>query len=115
MEKYMQNNRPEVCPHRTHFHQAVILRGNKILAVAHNSVGSRHKGCGYSDGTIHAERAVVKKLGDFSELRGTTLLVYRYNSQGELRNSKPCYDCELFLTKCIKEYGLRKVIYSVQK
>jgi len=103
---------PDVSPHLTNFHQALIVKGRKVIAIAHNSVGSRNKGCGYSNGTIHAERAVVKKLGDFSQLRGATLIVYRFNGHGDLLNSKPCYDCELFLTKCMKQYGLRKVVYS---
>lgn len=62
--------------------------------------------------TIHAERAVVKRLGDISQLRGATLIVVRYNKLGHTLNSKPCHDCQIFLEKCIREYGLRKVIYS---
>ena len=95
-----------------HNHHATIVKRNKILASATNRVGSRKLGCGYSTYTIHAERAVVKSLGDLSRLRGATLLVVRYNKQGEMRNSKPCHDCTLFLEKCMREYGLRKVIYS---
>ena len=110
----MENRRPAVLPHRTHFHQAVIIKRNKILAIGHNSVGSRSKGCGYSHQTIHAERAVVKNLGDFSLLRGATLIVYRYNAHDQLMDSKPCSECHLFLEKCMKEYGLRKVVYSVE-
>jgi hypothetical protein len=111
----MENRRPAVLPHRTHYHQAVIIKRNKILAIGHNSVGSRSKGCGYSHQTIHAERAVVKNLGDFSLLRGATLIVYRYNAHDKLMDSKPCSECHLFLEKCMKEYGLRKVIFSMQK
>jgi hypothetical protein len=95
-----------------HHHIATIIQRNRILASATNKIGSRKLGCGYSTYTIHAERAVVKRLGDVSLLRGATLLVVRYNKQGEMRNSKPCHDCELFLEKCMREYGLRKVIYS---
>jgi hypothetical protein len=100
------------CKHNTSLHHATIIRRNKVLASAYNTVGTRSRGCGYSDQTIHAERAVVKRLGDVSQLRGATLIVVRLNRQGELRNSKPCHDCELFLEKCMREYGLRKVIYS---
>jgi len=106
--------RPTVLPHKTFYHQALIIKRNKIIAIGHNSIGSRSRGCGYSSQTIHAERAVVKNLGDISQLRGSTLIVYRYNSFGELRDSKPCSDCQLFLEKCIKEYGLRKIIYSCE-
>ena len=54
--------------HNTHLHHATILKRNKILASSINRIGSRSKGCGYSDMTIHAERAVVKSLGDISQL-----------------------------------------------
>ena len=111
----MENRRPAVLPHRTHYHQAMITKRNKILAIAHNSVGTRSKGPGYSHQTIHAERAVVKNLGDLSLLRGATLYVYRFNAHDQLRNSKPCSECQIFLEKCIKEYGLRKVIYSTEQ
>jgi hypothetical protein len=107
-------HRPLVLPHNTHYHQAIITKRNKVLAIAHNSVGSRSRGCGYSHQTIHAERAVVKNLGDTSQLRGATLIVYRFNSLNQLRDSKPCPDCHMFLEKCMKEYGLRKVIYSME-
>jgi hypothetical protein len=40
------------------------------------------------------------------------LVVVRVNKKGELLNSKPCPDCQKFLLKCMKEYGLRKVYYS---
>ncbi len=104
--------RSPVNPHRTQLHYAQILVRNKVIAFARNSVGSRSRGCGYGDLTIHAERAVVKKLGDFTKLKGATLVVWRTNKSGELLPSKPCADCHLFLEKCMREYGLRKVIYS---
>jgi cytidine deaminase len=100
-----------VKPHKTFLHYAQILKRNKVLAVARNSIGSRSRGCGYSDATLHAERAVVKKLGDTSKLKGTTLVVWRVNETGDLRPSKPCPGCQLFLEKCMREYGLRKVVY----
>jgi hypothetical protein len=114
MEKHMVDRRPSVLPHRTHFHQATIVKRNKILAIAHNSVGSRSKGAGYSHQTIHAERAVVKNLGDLSLLRGATLYIYRFNAHDKLLDSKPCSECQIFLDKCMKEYGLRKVVYSME-
>jgi hypothetical protein len=110
----MENRRPSVLPHRTHYHQAVVIKRNKVLAIGHNAVGSRSKGAGYSRQTIHAERAVVKNLGDLSLLRGATLIVYRYNAHDKLLDSKPCHECQMFLDKCMKEYGLRKVIYSME-
>lgn len=98
--------------HKTSFHSATLYRRGKPIMTARNSVGSRSRGCGYSDQTIHAERAVVKRLGDLSQLNGCVLVVLRLNKQGDVLGSKPCADCQKFLEKCMREYGLRKVLYS---
>jgi hypothetical protein len=99
--------------HNTHLHYATITRRGKVIASSRNRIGSRSRGCGWSDQTIHAERAVVKSLGDVSQLHGCILEVIRVNKQGEYLNSKPCDGCTKFLQKCIKQYGLLKVHYSV--
>lgn len=99
--------------HRTQLHRAVIVKRGKILAEATNLIGSRSMGCGFSDRTIHAEKAVVKKLGDLNHLRGSDLYVFRVGKTEDCCFSKPCSDCESFLKKCMREYGLRFVFYSV--
>jgi hypothetical protein len=96
----------------THLHYATITKHGKEIACSRNRVGSRSRGCGYSNQTIHAERAVVKSLGDVSQLRGCTLTVIRLNKQNKIMYSKPCASCVKFLEKCIKKYGLLKVLYS---
>jgi hypothetical protein len=96
----------------THWHYATIEKHGKEIASSRNRVGSRSRGCGWSNSTIHAERAAVKSLGDTSQLRGCVLTVVRINKQGKILNSEPCYDCIKFLEKCIKKYGLLKVLYS---
>lgn len=101
-----------VAPHRTQLHYAQLHQRNKLLAEARNSIGSRSRGCGYGDWTLHAERAVIKKVGDLSKLRGAVLVVWRRNASGDIVSSKPCPDCQLFLEKCMRDYGLRKVLYS---
>ena len=98
--------------HRTRVHIAIIQNRGKIISIATNSLGSRSKGCGYSDRTIHAERAVIKKLGNLSLLKGATMSVIRLKDDGTIANSMPCHSCYVHLMKCIKEYGLRKVYYS---
>lgn len=113
MEKHIYAQHiPATNPLNTSLHHAIILRGNKVLASAFNKVGSRSRGSGYSEKTIHAEVNVVKSLGDFSLLRGATLIVVRHGVDGTLKSSKPCKTCHDFLEKCMSEYGLRKVIYS---
>lgn len=98
--------------HNTEFHVATIYRRRKPIAIARNKIGTRSRGCGWSDLSLHAERAVVKSLGDISQLRGCTLVVIRLSKHNEIRNSEPCEDCCNFLRKCMKLYGLRKVVYS---
>lgn len=98
--------------HNLQQHYAELYKRNKLVASSRNRVGTRSRGCGWSDSTLHAERAVVKRFGDVSQLHGCILIVVRINKKGELLNSKPCADCTKFLEKCMKEYGLLKVIYS---
>lgn len=99
--------------HRTSLHTAVVVKRGKIIAEASNQVGSRSSGSGFSTYTIHAEKAVIKKLGDLSKLRGADLYVFRVGGEEHSHASAPCSDCQIFLKKCMREYGLRFVFYSV--
>ena len=97
----------------TSLHIAFLYgRGGAMLAMSTNSIGSRSKGAGYSKYTIHAERAVLKMVGDNTLLRGATLVVVRVSKKGELMSSLPCHECTCHLTKAITKYGLRRVFYS---
>ena len=99
--------------HNTQIHIAILMKRGKILEIACNSIGSRSKGPGYQERTIHAERAVIKKAGDTSRLNGATLIVIRImRGTKEVGNSEPCHSCKCYLEKCMKEHGLRQVFYS---
>jgi len=101
--------------HDTSVHIAIIVSRGKIIAEATNRLGSRSRGCGYSNYTIHAERNVVKVLGDYSKLRDADMYVMRSgrSKNSEIfMNSKPCSDCEYFLNKCMRKYGLKNVYYT---
>ena len=101
---------------KTNRHVAIIVKGNKILAVATNQVGSRSFGSGYNYNTIHAEINVIKKLGSIKKLNGGTMYVFRTGkglNEDSVCHSKPCPICEKLLEKCMREYGLRRVFYSV--
>jgi len=100
------------CVHNTEYHVARLTRRRKVIAEARNKIGTRSRGSGWDDQSLHAERAVVKSLGDISQLNGCTLEVIRISKHGNIKNSEPCHNCRMFLHKCMKEYGLRKVIYS---
>ena len=101
--------------HITNVHIAILVLRGKIIAEATNRIGSRSKGSGYSHCTIHAEKNVVKELGDLSKLRDADMYVMRCG-RGENKekfiNSKPCSDCEYFLQKCMRKYGLKNVYYT---
>jgi hypothetical protein len=101
--------------HATSVHIAVIVSHGKIIAEATNRLGTRSKGCGYSKNTIHAERNVVKVLGDYNKLRDADMYVMRCGRGPEAPdfiNSKPCSGCEYFLNKCMRKYGLKNVYYT---
>lgn len=117
LERVIHQHSPCVAPckhhrqHNTFFHVAAIVRRGKVLAISRNKIGTRSKGSGYSDYTMHAEKAAVKRLGDIRLLKGAILCVWRISSIG-IMPSKPCSDCQIFLEKCMKEYGLRAVQYT---
>jgi hypothetical protein len=99
--------------HKSHVHIAFVYGPRQnLLAMASNKVGSRSNGAGFSDHTIHAERAALKAVGDIRKLQGATLVVIRIGIQGELKYSAPCSECRRHLEKCMRCYGLRRVFYS---
>lgn len=104
--------------HFASIHVAALMRRGKIIAYATNAFGSRSRGSGYSQSSIHAERNVIKQLGNIHELRGLDMYVVRisrdYKSEGtnqQFIGSKPCSQCQVFLDKCMREYGLKNVYY----
>lgn len=102
--------------HATSVHLAVLVRRGKVVATASNRMGTRSRGCGFNNMTIHAEVNVVKSLGDTTKIKGCDLYVMRVPKESRrahgFMNSKPCHDCEKFLIKCMKEYGLNNVYYT---
>jgi hypothetical protein len=102
--------------HETNVHIAVVVLRGKIIAEATNRLGSRSKGSGYSAKTIHAERKVLKVLGDYNKLRNADMYVIRCGkgvNSFNFMNSKPCCECVPFLNKCMNKYGLKNVYYTV--
>lgn len=103
--------------HFASIHVAVLMKRGKIVAEATNGFGSRSRGSGYSESSIHAERNVIKEIGNIHELKGAEMYVVRisrnYKSEGcnQFIGSKPCCQCQVFLEKCMREYGLKNVYY----
>jgi hypothetical protein len=100
--------------HNASLHQAVLVKRGKIIAEATNNYGSRSRGSGYSKSSIHAEKNVVKELGDISKMKGADMYIMRFSRSDPLEfvKSAPCPACVVFLEKCIKEYGLKNVYYT---
>ena len=93
-------------------HVAILYKRGKVLSIGINKVGSRSRGCGWNDLSIHAEIMAIKMVGDMQKLRGASMLVVRINTADEFVYSKPCSHCRHVLEKCMKSYGLNKVYYS---
>jgi hypothetical protein len=102
--------------HFASIHVAILMKRGKIIAEATNAFGSRSRGSGYCKGSIHAERNVVKELGNIHELKGSEMYVTRVSRNSNLINpfigSMPCAQCKVFLDKCMREYGLKGVYYT---
>lgn len=98
--------------HNTSLHVAFIVLRGKIISVGTNSVGSRSRGPGYNDRTIHAEMAALKKV-DWRLLDGADMYVFRWrDSTNTVTYSYPCHSCMTVLNKLIKGWGLNRVYYS---
>jgi hypothetical protein len=115
IEEYLSD--PKAC--RTgscnirYVHLALLVKRGKILAQATNGQGTRSRGSGYSTHGIHAEKNCVKRLGDVQKMRGADMIVMRFSKHKDrFLNSTPCEECELFLKKCMREYGLKNVYYT---
>lgn len=115
------SNRRTVNLRYAHFasiHVAVLMKRGRIIAEATNGYGSRSRGSGYCASSIHAERNVVKEIGNIHELKGAEMYVVRISRNKDLEvedpfvGSKPCAQCRVFLEKCMKEYGLKNVYYT---
>jgi hypothetical protein len=104
--------------HFASIHVAVLMKRGKIIAEATNGYGSRSRGSGYCASSIHAERNVVKEIGNIHQLKGAEMYVVRlsrnkdHEKEDPFVGSKPCAQCRVFLEKCMKEYGLKNVYYT---
>jgi len=100
--------------HNASLHRAVLVKRGQIIAEATNNFGTRSRGSGYSRSSIHAEKNVIKMVGDISQLRGADMYIMRFSRTKDIHfvKSTPCPSCQIFLTKCMREYGLKNVYYT---
>jgi hypothetical protein len=83
---------------------ALVFHKRRLIAIGQNLLGGRNM--------IHAEADAIRKVGDFSKLRGAVLVVIRIGRTGDIRYSAPCHSCQCLIDKCKREYGLRECIHS---
>jgi len=97
-----------------HKHGAVLLNGNSLINISHNSYDYSSFGERFNrnskrnwHATRHAEMSVCLNIS-FKLTFGATIYVVRVNKKGELVNSKPCDMCQSIMQFC----GVKRVIFS---
>jgi deoxycytidylate deaminase len=83
---------------------AVIVRNGKPVSVGCNQ-GKSHPNapvCG-----LHAEANAIRYAGK-TNLRGSSIFVYRERKDGKLGMARPCEDC----MKVLKENGIKWIFYT---
>ena len=103
-------------------HVAAIVYRGKIIASAVNRIGYRQETSKsyyntflHTERNIHAEENVVKALGNYHKMRDADMYIIRFGrgqNNGQYVNSKPCAKCQCFLSKCMREYKLKRVFYT---
>lgn len=94
----------------------VIVRKGRIISQGYN----HYRLTPFSGPmTTHAEIDALNKLKNKNLLNNATMYIIRINNKisGPKKNysilsGKPCHDCIVKLTKLIKRFGLKKIIYS---
>lgn len=91
---------------------AAIFKQGKLISHASNSQKSHPKMIRYGNYvTSHAEFNAISKIKNKDILKGTTIVVYREDKNGDIAMSKPCEMCEPML----KALGVKKVIYTTRE
>jgi len=83
-------------------HAALIESSGRVLSLACNKTICYN----HFPYTLHAEEHAINMCK--SNTKGATIFVLRVNSQGKLRNSKPCPEC----MATIKRAGIKTIYYT---
>lgn len=89
---------------------AVVVKNSLILATGRNrSTGKIHLGNIKKDGfiSLHAEIDACSRISK-SQLKGTTIYVYRELADGKTASAKPCLSCQSKL----KKFGIKRAIFT---
>jgi deoxycytidylate deaminase len=85
-------------------HGAIIEKGGSFIAAGVNSKSPIYWNTEVF--SVHAEADACSKVYNN---RSATMYVARVNKQGQVRNSKPCPDCE----KLLRKQRFSRVYYSI--
>lgn len=91
-------------------HAAALVDKNRVVSYGFNSLKTRASVLRHNKGMhartcTHAEVDALRKVSDPS---GLTLYVASLGRGGEVKNSKPCEDCQ----RLIDRSGLKRIIYT---
>ena len=120
LDKFLTDPKTTRLSENTHtkLHIAILVKRGKIIAEATNKVASRSNGAATrgSQNFIHAERNLMRVIGDYNKLRGADIYVmrigFKQSSEVEFRYSQPCPECTVLLQKCMREYGVKNVYFT---
>ena len=89
---------------------AVVFKGSRIFGSGHNSYRASSIPLRYKrfPHTLHAEQAAINSVSDWSELKGSSILVIRLNKSGNISKGYPCHYC----LQTIKHVGIKNLFYS---
>lgn len=101
---------------------AVIVKNSKVISKGFNREGKTHPllvkekqsfydSKPYLVENIHAEFHAIMRTVNKSDLKGSTIIVFRCTSDGTLALARPCNSCQLFL----KKFGIKKMIYTTSE
>jgi deoxycytidylate deaminase len=91
--------------HMKSSHGAVLVKGSKIIATGSNSytVG---RTC--QRGNVHAEVSCLRNASMPKDSACLIMYIVRVNALGDLRESKPCSNCQLVL----RRFNITTVFHS---
>lgn len=103
--------------HKKNHHVATIFENNNthnLHSIGINDFKETYPGCSYS---LHAEMQAILKFPPPKKkkrIRKINMIVIRFNSDGKLKNSKPCINCLKFISFHSKKmsYIMNNIYYS---